>query len=548
LDQIDWDGYDISQQVKLICDYSEGQAEKIFEHSLNIQPEYSITLKLYDPLSQRNWSWKDLKELDLSNLKVWDEQENDITSSLQVEKLSGNLIKINGLATGIDEKPVKIGVNYTGEIQWFELKFQSDKQPRFPKLAVSSFQFDLITSFPFPQPNGESIPLPRNSHIASGATFRGACGEGRPDTATSLSDIQIRVPDPVNDSNHYLINYSRVDECGTHAGCRWHDACFDKCAKNYGEENWYEPCHDICNIKVVDRYGDTAGAQWMLGYGPYDGYLIYSDPPTWEGPFTGSVHSLLETRYRIDIETGRMTGTGLFTDIILGAGTDANVFLTLYGTDGNQSREVLLDHSYSDDFETVGYDIFYKILRNFEDIHRIRLRHDNSGLAPGWFVHQVRVINQDTGQLWHFVVDQWLAEDEGDGSINKQFLASYNQEADYQIVVYTGDVDWEFGEGTDANIYISLLGKNGNRTGEIFLDYPYQNNFETGDCDIFDYIRTGEIGELDYIILYHDGSGFGSEWYCEKIDVHNRISGQVWHIPVKKWLTDENTPKTFFPK
>jgi len=548
LDRIDWNGYDIPQQVQLICDYPEGRAEKIFEHSLNIQPEYFITLKLYDPLSRLNWSWKDLKELDLSNLKVWDELGNDITSSLQVEKLYGNLIKISGLAAGIEEKPVKIGANYNGEIQWYELKFQSDKQPRFPKIAANSFQFDLILSFPFPQPNGESIPLPRNPHIASGSTYRGACGAGRPDTAISLSDIQIRVPDPVNNSNHYLLNYSRVDECGTHAGCRWHDACFDVCAKNYGEEEFYEPCHDICNIAVVDRYGEVAGADWMLGYGPYDGYLIYSDPPTWEGPFPGSVHVSKSARYRIDIETGRMTGTGLLTAVLLGAGTDANVYLTLYGTEGDQSREILLDNPGKDDFGTISRDTFYDILRNFEDINRIRLRHDNSGLGPGWFVHQVRVINQDTGQLWHFVIDQWLAEDEGDGLIDKQFQASYHQEADYKIVIYTGDVDWELGEGTDANIYISLFGENGTNTGKIFLDYPYQNNFETGDCDVFDYIRIGEVGELNRIILRNDGFGIAPDWYCEKINIYNRTSGKEWHIPVKSWLTDNNTPKIFFPE
>lgn len=539
LDRIDWNGYDIPQQVQLICDYPEGRAEKIFEHSLNIQPEYFITLKLYDPLSRLNWSWKDLKELDLSNLKVWDELGNDITSSLQVEKLSGNLIKINGLAAGIEEKPVKIGVNYNGEIQWYELKFQSDKQPRFPKLVVNSFQFDLIASFPFPPPNGESIPFPRNPHIASGSTYRGACGAGRPDTAISLSDIQIRVPDPVNNSNHYLLNYSRVDECGTHAGCRWHDACFDECAKNYGEEDFYEPCHMYCNERVaVDMYGPDWGYSWQDGGGPYDGYFIYSDPPTWEGPFSCSVYDFPTANYRIDLNAYFFNS----------AKTKVNGFITLYGTDGTVSSETLLDNYSEGESNNGNPDTFYVNMKNINDIKRIKLRHENKGSGQEWYVGTVRIVNLDTGKVWHFMVNKLLAKSEESEGINQEFPLAYREEADYMIVVYTGDVDWELGEGTDADIYISLIGENGTRTGELFLDYPYQNNFETGDCDIFDYIRTGEIGELDHIVLRHDGSGIGPDWYCEKVDIYNRTSGKAWHISVKKWLTDENTPKTFFPE
>jgi len=538
-EKIDWDGYEILQEVKLSCNYSEGQAEKIFEHSLNIQPEYSITLKLYDPLSQRNWSWNYLKELDLSNLKVWDERENDITSSLQVEKLSGNLIKINGLASGIDEKPVKIGVNYTGEIQWFELKSQSDKQPRFPKLTVSSFQFDLIASFPFPQPNGESIPLPRNPHIASGATFRGACGAGRPDSATSLSDIQIRVTDPVNDDKHYLLNYTRIVECGTHAGCRWHDACFDECAKNYGEEDFYETCHMYCNEQVAaDMYGPEWGYSWQGGGGPYDGYFIYSDPPTWEGPFPGSVYSFPTANYRIDLDMYFFDSTK----------NKVNGYITLYGTDGTISTETLLDNYSEDELYKGNPNTFYVNMENFRDIERIKLRHENKGSGQEWYIDMVRIINMNNGHVWHFMVNKSLAESEESEGINQEFSLSYREETDYMIVVYTGDVDWEIGEGTDADIYISLIGENGTRTEKIFLDYPYANNFETGDRDVFDYIRTGDIGELDYIILRNDGSGIAPDWYCEKVDVHNRISGQAWHIPVNKWLTDENTPKTFFPE
>jgi hypothetical protein len=558
----------------------------------------------------------------------------------------------------------------------------------------------------FPQPNGESIPFLNSC--------RGACGSGCPDTAKSLPDITIRVADPLNDTSHYLLTYTEVTECGTHAACRWHDACFDQC-KLCGEDSDFGPLHDLCSAAVVDRYGPVDGGSWALGNGPYDGYFIFANELDQEGPLPGSIHSFTEANYRIDIDTAFFPG----------AGTDANVYITLFGTDGSSSTETLLDNSGMNDFEMGMHDTFYVRLKNFEDINRIRLRHDNSfsisgnitiddiipgsislddfipgsitlddiipgnislddlipgsfslddlipssissisgffsdilslvdldlssfslddltpgsislddiipgsislddltpgsitiddltpgnitlddiipgsisldDLTPGsitiddlipgsfsiddiipgnflagWYVNEVRIINQDTGQLWHFITKRWLAEDEGDGRIDVEFPLSYKDERDYQIEVYTGDLYLKIGEGTDANIYIALFGNNGFNTGEIFLNYPIQNNFETGAHDTFYYIRTGNVGELNHITLHSDNSGIGSDWYCEKIDIKEVKQGaygewyipgipipsnwesdteRVWVIPVNNWLTEDNPTRTCHPQ
>jgi PKD repeat protein len=190
----------------------------------------------------------------------------------------------------------------------------------------------LILEPSFPQPNGESIPFPRDPHIASQATCRGACGSGCPESCISLTDdITIRVADPLNDANHYLLTYSEVIECGTHAGCRWHDACFDQC-KLCGEDSDIGDKHNRCSAVVAGRYGPGDGLSWKDGGGPYDGYFIFSNEPTLEegGPFSGSVHFLDKANYRIDVDTG----------FHIFAGTDANVYITLFGTDGSSSVAV----------------------------------------------------------------------------------------------------------------------------------------------------------------------------------------------------------------
>jgi len=103
----------------------------------------------------------------------------------------------------------------------------------------------------------------------------------------------------------------------------------------------------------------------------------------------------------------------------LGAGTDANVYLTLYGEKGN-STELFLDNPNRNDFERNQTDTFTIPPSQVGDlgaIRRIYLRHDNSGTAPGWYVASVTVTNIATGEKYRFIFNRWLATDEEDGAL-----------------------------------------------------------------------------------------------------------------------------------
>lgn len=88
----------------------------------------------------------------------------------------------------------------------------------------------------------------------------------------------------------------------------------------------------------------------------------FSTPP----PFAG---------YKVIITTGNMDG----------AGTDADVYLTLYGTQGTL-REIFLDDPNRNDFERGQTDEFLLSPQEVPDlgvINRVYLRHDNSDIRPG---------------------------------------------------------------------------------------------------------------------------------------------------------------------
>ena len=60
------------------------------------------------------------------------------------------------------------------------------------------------------------------------------------------------------------------------------------------------------------------------------------------------------------------------------------------------------------------------------------------------------------------------------------------------------------GAGTDANVYITLVGEHGD-TGKKFLDKP-GNQFERDQTDDFQ-IESVDIGDLKKIRIGHDNSG-----------------------------------------
>ena len=55
----------------------------------------------------------------------------------------------------------------------------------------------------------------------------------------------------------------------------------------------------------------------------------------------------------------------------------------------------------------------------------MRIRHDNSGRGPGWFLEKVIVRELKTNRVYEFPCHQWLADNEGDRKIEREYY--YNE-------------------------------------------------------------------------------------------------------------------------
>lgn len=90
-------------------------------------------------------------------------------------------------------------------------------------------------------------------------------------------------------------------------------------------------------------------------------------------------------------------------------GTDANVYITLYGETG-QTPETTLDDASRDDFEVNNVDKFtIRSSTNLGKIKSVRIRHDNYGKNPGWFLQAIKVTHLNDSTWYYFNAYRWLS-------------------------------------------------------------------------------------------------------------------------------------------
>ncbi|XP_067839173.1 uncharacterized protein [Heptranchias perlo] len=125
----------------------------------------------------------------------------------------------------------------------------------------------------------------------------------------------------------------------------------------------------------------------------------------------------------------------------------------------------------------------------------------------------------------------------------------------YKVTVKTGE---KKEAGTDAKVFLQMKGSKGKmnkkrlykKSGSKKSDMPTEFQFRKGSSHTFK-VYGPEIGELQNIILEHDGLEKRQAWYVEEVSVTNTAWNKAWNIPCRRWLslfhTDCQLSRTFSP-
>jgi len=261
-----------------------------------------------------------------------------------------------------------------------------------------------------------------------------------------------------------------------------------------------------------------------------DGSVIRELPA--EGETIRRVLPVVE--YTVEVQTGTN----------MGAGTDANVFLNIFGDYGDTGdRPLEKSKNNKNKFERGQTDTFRIEAVTLKNIKKIRIGHDGKGAGDGWFLKQVKLTSGNVKYDQLFECNKWLATDEDDGQIVREFLVGGNAEGletiSYNVKVKTGDVR---NAGTDADVSLKIFGSRGDTGVKVLRSSDnHTNKFERGKVDEFK-IECQDIGKIERIQIGHNGKGVGSGWFLDEVEIEVPSKGLRYKFSAHRWL-DENEGK-----
>ncbi|XP_025107502.1 lipoxygenase homology domain-containing protein 1-like [Pomacea canaliculata] len=101
------------------------------------------------------------------------------------------------------------------------------------------------------------------------------------------------------------------------------------------------------------------------------------------------------------------------------ADTNANVFIILIYANEKNSKPILLDDFFVNDFERGDTNTFYlKHRGTFNDVCAIRIYHDNSGYSPAWYLEWVKVKYHKMQKSRKFIIRNWVPTEQEESTIN----------------------------------------------------------------------------------------------------------------------------------
>ncbi|XP_041329697.1 oxygen-regulated protein 1 [Pyrgilauda ruficollis] len=225
------------------------------------------------------------------------------------------------------------------------------------------------------------------------------------------------------------------------------------------------------------------------------------------------------------------------------AGTTATVFLYAYG-ENKASGPIILGSGKQQLFNPKSEDTFKIDLRDLGQLYKIRIGHDNTGNDPSWYLKEVRLerVVPVSAEEICLPIESWLSEDKDEGDTWRE-VAIRNAAEEllpllvYEVHVYTGA---KRGAETDSNVYINIIGTRGD-AGKRKLHRSKNNNakFQHGQMDIF-CIKAVSLGDLEKVLISHDGAGPGSGWFLDKIVIKHKEGEEAHEVvfPCNRWLDE----------
>lgn len=190
---------------------------------------------------------------------------------------------------------------------------------------------------------------------------------------------------------------------------------------------------------------------------------------------------------------------------------------------------------------------------------------ENPGMGDNWHLDHVLLTHLPSQREWRFNCRDWVPKGAGPAQ-GKMLPASVSRDVplqgpppgadtsavdqdaaaagppkppprplvQYEVTVATGD---KFGAGTDALTSIELVGSRG--SAKHTFDQS-KSLFERGSRDRFR-LTLPDVGNITAVRAWHDGSGFGADWYLDGVTIEHPLAGCKWEASFAAWMKGGET-------
>ncbi|KAL5969615.1 Lipoxygenase homology domain-containing protein 1 [Taenia solium] len=211
----------------------------------------------------------------------------------------------------------------------------------------------------------------------------------------------------------------------------------------------------------------------------------------------------------------------VYTSNLVGAGTSACVYTTLYG-DRGRTDEICLNEALTFNrnilFEQGSCNTFKLNLLTIGIPYKMRIRHDGTGHSPSWHLEKVVLQHLPTKKTYFFTCDKWLdSEDAGRSAVCE--IPAHGPDITQPAAVRHYKVTVESGEQSvdhlDSDVYVNIFGSMGD-TGVRSL--RKKGAFSRGKVDEF-LIEAVTLGRLEKVRIGHSGAAPTPTWFVNKVTV-----------------------------
>lgn len=226
--------------------------------------------------------------------------------------------------------------------------------------------------------------------------------------------------------------------------------------------------------------------------------------------------------YKVIVKTGNK----------FGAGTDAHIKIKLFGTK-NDSTWIKLDNlddyyifDGDDDFETGKTNTFILYLGEIDElgeIIKIQIHRDEHDVGDAWYLDNITIKHRE--KSYNFIANKWIVP-----NIAVDILEDSTKT--FFVGVKTSNIPKA---GTDANIFIKLIGNNNDESRWFKLDDPGKNDFVRDDYNSFVFPEQYMVKNLNKIQIQKDAHGDGHGWHVDYIDIEYK--NKLYKFSINKWIS-----------